>query len=86
MEERQNFRNNFISTNENFGLTPPSMGSSNLRLYMAKSNIEKAPPKGPVKFSLTLSEEQKSAKAQQKSSKTSCLKSVNALPTGKWNL
>ena len=30
---------------------------------MAKSNIEKAPPKGPVKFSLTLSEEQKSAKA-----------------------
>ena len=31
---------------------------------MAKSNIEKAPPKGPVKFSLTLSEEQKIAKAQ----------------------
>ena len=29
---------------------------------MAKSNIEKTPPKGPIKFSLTLSEEQKSAK------------------------
>ena len=31
---------------------------------MAKSNIEKAPPKGPVKFSLSLSEEQKEAKSQ----------------------
>jgi len=31
-------------------------------LYMAKSNIEKTPPKGSVKFSLTLSEEQKAAK------------------------
>ena len=31
---------------------------------MAKSNIEKAPPKGPVKFSLSLSEEQKAAKSQ----------------------
>ena len=31
---------------------------------MAKSNIEKAPPKGSVKFSLSLSEEQKEAKAQ----------------------
>ena len=29
---------------------------------MAKSNIEKTPPKGPIKFSLTLSEEQKAAK------------------------
>ena len=29
---------------------------------MAKSNIEKTPPKGSVKFSLTLSEEQKAAK------------------------
>ena len=29
---------------------------------MAKSNIEKTPPKGAVKFSITLSEEQKSAK------------------------
>ena len=29
---------------------------------MAKSNIEKTPPKGSVKFSITLSEEQKSAK------------------------
>ena len=29
---------------------------------MAKSNIEKNPPKGPIKFSLTLSEEQKAAK------------------------
>ena len=31
---------------------------------MAKSNIEKAPPKVSVKFSLSLSEEQKEAKAQ----------------------
>jgi phosphate starvation-inducible protein PhoH len=31
---------------------------------MAKSNIEKAPPKGSVKFSLSLSEEQKEAKSQ----------------------
>ena len=31
---------------------------------MAKSYIEKAPPKGPVKFSLSLSEEQKEAKSQ----------------------
>ena len=31
-------------------------------LYMAKSNIEKTPPKGAIKFSLTLSEEQKAAK------------------------
>lgn len=31
---------------------------------MAKQNIEKAPPKGPVRFSLVLSEEQKAAKAQ----------------------
>ena len=29
---------------------------------MAKSNIEKTPPKGAIKFSLTLSEEQKAAK------------------------
>ena len=29
---------------------------------MVKSNIEKTPPKGPIKFSLTLSEEQKAAK------------------------
>ena len=29
---------------------------------MAKQNIEKTPPKGPIKFSLTLSEEQKAAK------------------------
>ena len=33
---------------------------------MAKSNIEKTPPKGSVKFSLTLSEEQKAAKQAQK--------------------
>ena len=31
---------------------------------MAKQNIEKAPPKGPVRFSLTLSDEQKAAKAE----------------------
>jgi len=31
---------------------------------MAKQNIEKAPPKGAVRFSLTLSEEQKAAKAE----------------------
>ena len=29
---------------------------------MAKQNIEKAPPKGPIKFSISLSGEQKSAK------------------------
>ena len=29
---------------------------------MAKQNIEKTPPKGDVKFSITLSEEQKAAK------------------------
>ena len=29
---------------------------------MAKQNIEKTPPKGNVKFSITLSEEQKAAK------------------------
>ena len=29
---------------------------------MAKQNIEKDPPKGDIKFSLTLSEEQKRAK------------------------
>ena len=31
---------------------------------MAKQNIEKKPPKGSIKFSLSLSEEQKLAKAQ----------------------
>jgi len=31
---------------------------------MAKTNIEKTPPKGPIKFSLSLSEEQKLAKAE----------------------
>tara|TARA_R100000322_G_scaffold164309_1_gene128595 strand:+ start:199 stop:894 length:696 start_codon:yes stop_codon:yes gene_type:complete len=31
-------------------------------LFMGKQNIEKVPPKGNVKFSITLSEEQKSAK------------------------
>ena len=31
---------------------------------MAKQNIEKVPPKGPIKFSISLSEEQKSAKEQ----------------------
>lgn len=31
---------------------------------MAKQNIEKAPPKGSVRFSLTLSDEQKAAKAE----------------------
>jgi len=30
---------------------------------MAKQNIDKVPPKGPVRFSITLSEEQKKAKA-----------------------
>ena len=29
---------------------------------MAKQNIEKVPPKGPVRFSISLSEEQKEAK------------------------
>ena len=29
---------------------------------MAKQNIEKTPPKGPIRFSLSLSEEQKAAK------------------------
>ena len=32
--------------------------------YMAKQNIEKTPPKGSIKFSITLSEEQKLAKAE----------------------
>jgi phosphate starvation-inducible PhoH-like protein len=31
---------------------------------MAKQNIEKAPPKGNIRFSISLSEEQKSAKEQ----------------------
>jgi len=31
---------------------------------MAKQNIEKNPPKGPIKFALSLSEEQKSSKAE----------------------
>jgi hypothetical protein len=31
-------------------------------LYMVKPNIEKNAPKGTVKFSITLSEEQKAAK------------------------
>jgi len=31
---------------------------------MAKQNIEKTPPKGPIRFSITLSDEQKAAKAQ----------------------
>ena len=30
---------------------------------MAKQNIDKVPPKGPVRFSITLSPEQKTAKA-----------------------
>jgi phosphate starvation-inducible PhoH-like protein len=31
---------------------------------MAKQNIEKTPPQGPIRFSLTLSDEQKAAKAE----------------------
>ena len=31
---------------------------------MAKANIEKKPPKGAVRFSLSLSDEQKKAKAE----------------------
>ena len=31
---------------------------------MAKQNIDKVPPKGPVRFSISLSEEQKLAKAE----------------------
>ena len=31
---------------------------------MPKQNIEKTPPKGNIRFSVTISEEQKSAKAQ----------------------
>ena len=34
----------------------------NQTLYMVKPNTSKKPPKGSVRFSLTLSEEQKSAK------------------------
>ena len=32
--------------------------------YMSKQNIEKKPPKGSIKFSITLSQEQKKAKTQ----------------------
>ena len=34
-----------------------------IKRYMAKQNISKPPPKGSIKFSLTLSEEQKESKS-----------------------
>ena len=33
-------------------------------LYMPKQNIQKSPPKGAIRFSLSLSDEQKSAKTE----------------------